>query len=516
MKRGAHFLTTAMINYLIILTIPLIWYFRRKPIPKGLRLPPGPPGLPIIGNLFDMPKRRAWLTFARWGKEYGDLVYVKVLGINMLYVNSEILAQELFERRSVIYSDRLANTMIYDILDLEWALAFTRYGSQWRRYRRLFHDYVRQNNVAQNWPIQSQQCRKLLRNLLRTPQGYSKHIRHMVGAIIMEIAYGVDVKPKDDPYLKMTEVTMQAVGESAIFGSFMVDFIPLLKYIPTWFPGAEFQRKAKVWREAIKGVLVQPFEAGKKAIESGLARPSMASLLLHKLDTKQKDLPGDEEEAIRDTLGSTMIGGTHSTTVSLEIFMLAMACNQDAQKKAQEEIDRVIGFDRLVEFEDRDSLPYTNAIVKETLRWQPLLPLGIPHRLMEDDIYGEYFIPKGTLVLGNAWFISHTESFFGPDTDKFQPERFLRPDVPYPTMAFGYGRRICPGRQMADETMFITIASILQIFSIRPSLDEQGREVNIIPDFSDGIFSCPLPFSCRITPRSTRVEELLSEAETLD
>ncbi|KIJ40329.1 hypothetical protein M422DRAFT_256886 [Sphaerobolus stellatus SS14] len=158
---------------------------------------------------------------------------------------------------------------------------------------------------------------------------------------------------------------------------------------------------------------------------------------------KTTELQTDKEKVIRNVLGTAILGGADTTVISLEIFMLAMVCNQDILKKAEDEIDR--------------------ALFKETLRWQPLLPLAIPHRLMEDDICGEYFIPKGTLVFANSWFICHDESLFGPDTNSFQPERFFRPDVQYPTMYLVTegGYRICPGRHMADETLFIGIASIL-------------------------------------------------------
>ena len=86
-------------------------------------------------------------------------------------------------------------------------------------------------------------------------------------------------------------------------------------------------------------------------------------------------------------------------------FMLAMVLYPDAQKKAQEEIDRVIGNDRLPCFDDRDNLPYVDAIVKEVLRWHPVGPMGLPHSTTEDDTYEGYHIPKGSLVIANIWCV---------------------------------------------------------------------------------------------------------------
>jgi cytochrome P450 len=76
----------------------------------------------------------------------------------------------------------------------------------------------------------------------------------------------------------------------------------------------------------------------------------------------------------------------------------------EAQRKAQKELDDVVGSTRFPEFEDRDNLPYINALCKEVLRWHPIAPLGIAHRVTQDDVFGRYFIPAGTLVMGNAWY----------------------------------------------------------------------------------------------------------------
>lgn len=87
----------------------------------------------------------------------------------------------------------------------------------------------------------------------------------------------------------------------------------------------------------------------------------------------------------------------------MQMFFLAMTLYPDIQRKAQQELDVIVGLDRLPELDNRDSLVYTNAIVMECLRWHPATPLAMPHRTMADDEYRGYFIPKGTIVLGNSW-----------------------------------------------------------------------------------------------------------------
>jgi cytochrome P450 len=90
---------------------------------------------------------------------------------------------------------------------------------------------------------------------------------------------------------------------------------------------------------------------------------------------------------------------------TLEIFLFAMICYPEAQLNAHRELDAVVGSGRLVSFEDRNNLPYVEALCREVLRWHPLLTTTVLHRLMQDDVVGPYFIPAGTMVLGNAWSI---------------------------------------------------------------------------------------------------------------
>lgn len=86
-------------------------------------------------------------------------------------------------------------------------------------------------------------------------------------------------------------------------------------------------------------------------------------------------------------------------------FLLAMTLHPEAQRRAQRELDEVVGSGRLPQYSDRDSLPYVSAIIKECLRWQPVGPLGVPHLATADDIYkDQYFIPKGSIVIGNSWY----------------------------------------------------------------------------------------------------------------
>jgi cytochrome P450 len=157
--------------------------------------------------------------------------------------------------------------------------------------------------------------------------------------------------------------------------------------------------------------------------------------------------------------------------------MLAMVHYPEVQKKAQAEIDEVVGRDRMPTFEDRQNLPYLRAMVREVLRWRPPGPLGVPHKSSADDWYEGYFIPKGSVVITNVWAMNRDPAVF-PDFDEFRPERFLDESaIPKDThgqghVTFGAGRRICVGMNVANNALFIDMASLLWAINIHNGAKE--------------------------------------------
>ncbi|KAF5359385.1 hypothetical protein D9756_003620 [Leucocoprinus leucothites] len=227
------------------------------------------------------------------------------------------------------------------------------------------------------------------------------------------------------------------------------------------------------------------------------------------------------EEASRSACAAGFAGGSDTTVSTVHSFFLAMCLYPEVQKKAQTELDMVLG-GRLPEFNDKESLPYITAMVKESLRWQQVAPLGVPHMATEADEYNGYYIPKGTIVIGNAWTILHDPEVYSHPFE-YKPDRFLTKEgklntrVPDPgsLAAFGFGRRVCLGRFLTENSMFILFAHILAVYDIRPGLSRNGREVIIKPEMTSGMLSYPEPFKCRITPRSKQAEYLVQNSTLL-
>ncbi|CAE7177454.1 unnamed protein product [Rhizoctonia solani] len=220
-----------------------------------------------------------------------------------------------------------------------------------------------------------------------------------------------------------------------------------------------------------------------------------------------------EKQADEDVkqVAVTLIGASIETTVNtLMMFLLAMVLYPDVQKKAQNELDYVIGNGRLPTFEDRDRLGYMERMIQEILRWHPVAPLAVPHTCFEDDTYKGYRVPKGAIVAGNVWAMTRDETVY-KDPEVFDPDRYLDPSTPL-SPVFGWGRRRCPGIHFAQSSLFITIASILMTFNIEVAQDKDGNDMRPSGKLVNSLVLTPERFPLKLTPRSTKHEELIEQS----
>ncbi|KAK0204930.1 cytochrome P450 [Desarmillaria ectypa] len=482
---------------------------------RRLPLPPGPKGLPLIGNLWDVPSEYPWLTYAQWTTTYGDVFYLDTPGNPTVVINSALAAADLFEKRSGNYSDRPDFTMT-KLAGWGNFLTFMRYSNWWRKHRRMLHGYFQLRAVPAYYPVQMKATSVLLQQFLRSPDAFFHHVRHHAGSIIMKTVYGYDVDPNGDRFVDMVDRAMESVRIIGNVGTFLVDYIPSLKYLPRWFPGTKFMSSADVWRKDVEAMEEEPFKHALDSLASGAAPSSFVSVNL----TKMKNVDASEKatylEVIRNTAAVAFAAGADTTVSAVLSAILAFLLYPEVQAKAQAELDAVVGHTRLPNFDDRAQLPYINAVLLEALRWNPVVPLGAAHRTVKEDVYRGYYIPAGTTIVGNVWAILHDEKDY-PNPLVFDPDRFMPGDgkepQPEPTAAFGFGRRVCPGRHLALNTAWIAVASIAATLSFSKAVDSEGRVVEPSDTYTDGFLSFPMPFKCMIEARSAQAKALIDSAE---
>ncbi|KAF9444943.1 cytochrome P450 [Macrolepiota fuliginosa MF-IS2] len=292
-----------------------------------------------------------------------------------------------------------------------------------------------------------------------------------------------------------------------------------MRYIPSWFPGAGWRREANRVYHITRIFVDKPFGLVKEQLQAGTAAPSVATTLIENLSDRGPSDWNEEETIAMNVCAIATAGGSDTTVSALQTFFMAMCLYPEVQRKGQAELDTVLK-GRLPEFDDRPSLPYIGAMVKETMRWQPVTPLGVAHMTTHADEYDGYYIPKGTFVMGNAWTILHDPEFY-KDPHEYIPDRFIKDGeldrtVRDPSVAFGFGRRICPGRFFSDNSVFILIAHVLTVYDIKPALDDAGKEIQLKPEVTGGTISRPVPFPCRIVPRSKAAVDLIHQSESTE
>ncbi|KAH8666067.1 cytochrome P450 [Ilyonectria robusta] len=478
-------------------------------------LPPGPKGLPLVGNLSDLPKPGV-LEAHHWLKHkelYGPISSVTVMGQTLVIVNDADLAFELLEKRSVKHSSRPRQIFAGEMLGWENSLGLSQYNDRFRTYRKNMSRIIGSKTAAAQYDnLQEAEAGHFLLHVLEKPENFVNEIRKEVGAVILKIVYGYTAEPfKNDVLVDIAGDAMDKFARAGVPGAFMVDMMPFLRYLPEWIPGAGFQKTARQWGAELIDVIEKPYAFVKHQMAQGKDDSSFLSRLLESGDDTPQEKFTNKWSAM-----SLYTAGADTTVSALACFFLAMTVFPDVQRKAQEEIDRVIGRDRLPNSSDRPNLPYIDATVKEVLRWHPVAPMGLPHTSTADDICEGYFIPKDSMVFPNVWHFTHDPEVYD-EPMSFNPGRFLETDGHEPApdphkFVFGFGRRICPGRILADNALYLTIAQSLAVFSISKGLDN-GEEVESQIRFTPGVVSHPEPFKAQIQPRSPHHEKLIRSIE---
>ncbi|KAG8972279.1 hypothetical protein FRC05_010222 [Tulasnella sp. 425] len=486
---------------------------------KRLPYPPGPRPLPLLGNLLDVPTSKFALTWTKLANQYGPLTFLTVPGQHVLVISSLEAAKELLEKRGSIYMDRPRFVMVGELVGLEYLTTLSRYSPTWRKHRSLLKHALSAQVVRRDYSaLLMKKAEQYLEYLSTRPENFLVDLNKIMAENIIELTYGRRDDEEGRDYVKLNSYVME-VSIKAIEG-YLVDFVPALRHLPSWLPGMKFKRDAAKWKEEIEDVRKATFERAQRSVVSGDAE-HVSSYMLNNLrelrhrreESKDVESLEEEELAISWTGFSFFIAGVDTTQFTAHGVLLAMMLFPSVQEKAQAEIDRVVGRDRLPTFDDQQDLPYLHALVLEALRWSPSVPSGLAHRSLSDDIYDGYLIPEGTTMIANTWAMSrNTEYYSNPST--FDPERFLKPnpELDPREFVFGFGRRICPGSELAYQAVWILAASVLWAFKLRRVDGDPTPLDDDVDRFNFDFLSSPVPFKCQIIPRTDKLKDKFSHS----
>ncbi|KZT54443.1 cytochrome P450 [Calocera cornea HHB12733] len=485
----------------VLCVLSLIWASRRTRV----GYPPGPKGLPVLGNILQISGGLLFLQLAEWAKTQGPIYTVMALGSPLVVINSAKIAGDLLDRSSSATSDRPALIKACDFQTKGWLIVLLNRGERWRWMRKATHDQMNVRDVKTFQPLQEDEATALLKGLACRPDiPLVEHLHRVSASIGWRVLWGFPAIPVGgpDPSHRIDELS-GPVFKASVPGASIVDIVPSLKPIIT--RSKFLMKESDALYEEMTAIFTRLFSSARTTKEWGT---SFAA----KLRDQERSAAVSSAHGAAWLTGALFLAANETTATTLRYFTLAMVLYPDRFEAARKELDSVLGGGRRPPtFSDFDDLPRVEAIVKEVLRWRPPAPLGIPHVTTEDVRCNGYAIPKGTFLVPNVWSICRDPSIYS-DGDQFDPSRFLdengrlepgAPDTHNDYIPFGFGRRVCSGKALATNSLWICIASILWAFTLEPAKDADGTA--IIPSLTDfvdtGATVQPAPFPVKVIPR---------------
>ncbi|RGP79472.1 hypothetical protein FLONG3_2433 [Fusarium longipes] len=390
-----HYPSVHMLGSALVLASLLI-FWAHKHFEPTLPLPPGPPSEFLLGHTRVIPKENAAKTYSRWSKEYNsDIIHVKSLGRSTIVLHSAEVAKDILEKKGANFCDRPRFTLL-EVMGWGRTLTFMPFGKRWQMHRRFLQTSFSNTNVRQWHELQRNEAHRAIKSIIERPDTWEKSLRRFAVAIVLQVSYGKEVSSDDDPYIRIANDAMYATGNGGVPANSVVDLVPFVRYLPDWLVNDWSLRFARQWRWAITKLHDIPFAAAQA----------------ERYNESQGQTQEWSLEDIKGAAGAVVIAGADTTWATCVIFILNMVLHPEIQKKAQDELDAVLGPGKSPKFSDRPSLPYIEHIVQEIYR---------------------------TVVYANSYAIAYDERVYQAPHD-FNPDRYAAGE-PYAVGNFGFGRR---------------------------------------------------------------------------
>ncbi|KAK4574967.1 hypothetical protein LTR86_000817 [Recurvomyces mirabilis] len=495
-------------------------------------LPPGPIPLPFLGSNHLIPKSQPWLQFEEWSRQYGGTYTLWIGRKPTLIISDPQIAVDLMEKKSQKYSSRPRMVVMGEVYNANSSILTQPYGKAWSIRRKLLHQALNPKALRLYKPTQEAEATRLCNALLHNPTGWEKELERFTSSVVFCVAYGHRIDSLKAQVIADRFRFMHFQASLNIPGKYLAETFPILSLLPTFLAPWKREVQAMGAEEGkanlqLLNMVKQDMTRAQAAGNPETVPDSLCKLLL---ELREKEPVPLSETHFSYVPASLFGAGSDTTASTLCTAFLALITHPTVLRTAQAELDTIIGTTRTPTFADEPTLPYLRALVKETLRWRPVAVLGgTPHASTEPDIYNHFRIPTGTTILGNNWAINLNPAYY-PTPHLYDPIRFLsHPELnamgiekqPYigtkthPAKgaghsSFGWGRRICPGADLAVNSLFIALAKLIWAYDILPI---EGRKYDIFA-YTDGFNVRPKTFECIVRVRSQQHQNVLEREQT--
>ena len=425
-----------------------------------MRYPPGPPPMPIIGNL-PLAGADPLGTFLRWAAEYGDIFYYRAFWIPVYVLSNPTLIEEVLVRHPgrFIKDRTLRNS--------HWLLGhglLTAEGDHWRRQRRLAQPAFHRAKIESYANIMTGYAARMLETW-RDGADLDIHqeMMELTLRIVVRTLFGTETEDTESISLSLSAVLRNSSGIRLILPG-------LFRWLP--LPGMKELRNgvAELDRTVYRII------AARRTSDS--ATDDLLSMLMAARDEDGGQM---DDRQLRDEVMTFFIAGHETTALALSWAWALLSANPDVERQLHNELDNVLG-GRLPELTDLPNLPYTEAVVKETMRLYPPAWAVAREAAESFDLAG-YRIPRGANILMSQWIVHRDPKFF-PNPEVFDPGRWAEGAAKLPKFTyfpFGAGPRQCIGTAFAMMEADLLLASIAQRFRAKVS---EGAIIEPVPGFT--------------------------------
>ncbi|TKA34704.1 hypothetical protein B0A54_13304 [Friedmanniomyces endolithicus] len=484
------------VSVFVLLCIALLAYAVATEIYRyKVRLPtlPGPPGFPIVGNLYQLAPDPAE-TLHQWGKRYGGVYQISLGTRPVVVFDSMQAARDVFVGQGHALIDKPRLYTFHSVLSsVASSIGTTAWSESTKRRRKTAASAMNKPAVASYLPFIDELTKSLISGLLEQGRGGEmafdprQTIAGAVTDLTMTVNYGARLPPDEALLNEIVDVEDGLSWIKNPLGSAQ-DFIPILRLLPF---NSQSTRARQVNRRRL--VYLRRFEREtEERVEKGVDKPCIQGKCLRD-PTVQLD--SIDLMSISMSMVSCAVfplntgtpadfvqvsGGLDTMVNTLAWTIGTLAIRPDIQDKAYKAICEAYSSETWGPIEDEHGVPYIDALVKECLRTFSVLRLSLPRAAWKDIQYGDVFIPKGTTVFLNAWGCNRDETVFGDDADAFRPERFLDdPDLPH--AAYGFGTRMCAGFHLANRQLYVLLLRLIWSFRVEMSKVPAERIESIRP-----------------------------------
>ncbi|XP_073481313.1 cytochrome P450 2G1-like [Aquarana catesbeiana] len=456
-------LTLSLCSLLLFYFIITVWRIQKT----RLRLPPGPTPLPFIGNLLQVGF--AWYRFyPKLTKQYGPVFTVWLGPRPVVVLSGYAVIKEALVNYSHQFGAR-GSLPVTQRLTGGYGIVTTN-GERWQQVRRFAVTTLR--NFGMGKRSMEERVQEESRHLIKAIEDTGGEVFNpltilgrAVNNVINLVMFGRRWGYQDETFLKFVSVVNNLFTFiRSPLGLAYVSFVRVMKYLPG------HHQKVFADCEHVKSFIVEEINSHKRSLDPEFPRDFIDCFLIKA--SKEKDVKNSEfcQENLLASVFEMFVGGTDTTGNNLQFNLLVMIKYPDIQERIQEEIDAVIGTDRLPSMTDRFQMPYTNAVIHETMRYIDLAPIGLPRVVTEDTNFRGFILPKGTTVFPLLCSALSDPEYWKSPYD-FNPENFLDENGKFrpqeALIPFSTGKRICPGEGLARMEIFLFLTSLLQKLSFQ-------------------------------------------------